>query len=143
MPLNVNGLKLAEAKRTLYRVNAEAGDVPEDMLKPEWWKHEAHRLRTHDRIEVVGYDGRWFAEVIVLEVGKGGIGGARVGFIVGPVDLSDVEKTGQPVPEYDVQWAGPSDKWRVFRKSDKEIVKTGFDSKEAGLAWITETKVAA
>lgn len=139
MAVTINGLHLAEAKRGFYRVQAEAGDEPDAVLKPDWWKHVAVRLRAFDRIEIVGYDGRWFAEVVVLHVGKNGIGGARVGFLVGPVDLSNADRTGEPVPEYDVAWAGPSAMWRVVRKADQHIVKSGFSTKEAGLAWIAES----
>ncbi|OWK18316.1 hypothetical protein AJ88_03815 [Mesorhizobium amorphae CCBAU 01583] len=84
MPLNVNGLLLAESKRNVYRVALYANTTPEDLLDPAFWVHVGPQLRADDRIEVVGFDKAWFGEVMVLEVGKGPTGGARVAYTHGP-----------------------------------------------------------
>ncbi|ESZ07176.1 MULTISPECIES: hypothetical protein [unclassified Mesorhizobium] len=135
MPLNVNGLVLAEVKRSIYRIALSIDDKPTDLLDPAWWVHVASRMRANDRIEVLGFGNEWFAELFVLEVGK--IGGARVAFITEPVLLNNDAKV-PALPELLVTWGGPSDMWKVVKRKDNSVVKDRFDTKEAGLAWIEE-----
>lgn len=142
MPLNVNGLMLAESKRTVHRIALFAGVTAEDLLDPAFWVHVGPQLRTDDRIEVVGFDRAWFGEVMVLEVGKGASGGARVAYIVGPVQLTNTASVAKP-SEHEVRWGGPNGGWRVIRTKDKTILAEMLDSKEAGAAWIAEHVKAA
>lgn len=142
MPLNVNGLLLAESKRTIYRVSLYANTKPEDLLDPAFWVHVGPQMRPDDRIEVVGFDKEWFGEVIVLEVGKGAAGGARVAYIAGPTPLTNENSLAKP-SEHEVRWGGPNGGWRVIRTKDKTVLADMLDSKEAGLAWISEHLKAA
>lgn len=135
MPLHVNGLVLAETKRNVYRVQLAPDQKPEDLLSPDWWVHVARQMRVNDRIEVVGYGNAWFAEVMVLEVGKGGHGGARVAYILGPVELDNAAAVAAPA-EYQVRWGGDVSKWIVVAAKDKKLVKDGFETIEDGKAWI-------
>lgn len=142
MPLNVNGLMLAEAKRNVYRVHLFPDVKPEDLLDPGFWVHVGPQLRLDDRIEVVGADRQWFGEVMVLEVGKGAAGGARVAYINGPLPLSNDAVVAKPA-DHEVRWGGPNAKWRVVRVKDKSVLAEMLDTKEAGAAWITEHLKAA
>lgn len=142
MPLNVNGLMLAESKRNVHRIALYAGTKAEELLDPGFWVHVGPQLRTDDRIEVVGFDRQWFGEVMVLEVGKGAAGGARVAYIVGPVALTNEASISKP-SEHEVRWGGPNGGWRVIRTKDKTVLAEMLDSKEAGAAWIAEHLKAA
>lgn len=142
MPLNVNGLLLAESKRNVYRVALYANTKPEDLLDPGFWVHVGPQLRADDRIEVVGFDKAWFGEVMVLEVGKGATGGARVAYTHGPVNLTNEAALARPA-DHEVRWGGPNGGWRVVRTKDKTVLAEMLDSKEAGLAWIAENLKAA
>jgi len=142
MPLNVNGLALAESKRNVHRISLYANTEPEDLLDPGFWVHVGPQLRVDDRIEVVGFDKAWFGEVMVLELGKGAAGGARVAYIVGPTTLTNENSLAKP-SEHEVRWGGPNGGWRVIRSKDKAVVAEMLDSKEAGAAWIAEHVKAA
>jgi hypothetical protein len=142
MPLNVNGLMLAESKRTVYRVSLYANTKAEDLLDPAFWVHVGPQLRADDIIEVVGFDKAWFGEVMVLEVGKGAAGGARVAYTSGPVPLTNETTLAKP-SEHEVRWGGPNGGWRVIRTKDKTVLADMLETKEAGVAWIAENLKAA
>ncbi|RWB98856.1 MAG: hypothetical protein EOQ56_19165 [Mesorhizobium sp.] len=133
---------VAEAKRAVYRVHLFPDVNPEDLLDPGFWVHVGPQLRVDDRIEVVGADRAWFGEVMVLEVGKGASGGARVAYIVSPVALTNNAVVAKPA-DHEVRWGGPNAKWRVVRIKDKTVLAEMLDSKEEGAAWISENLKAA
>lgn len=140
MPLNVNGLALAESKRTNYRIVVEPDVKPNDLLEPLWWVHVAQLLRSDDQIEVCAHDRSWYGVVMVLEAGRRGVGGARVAFINGPLDLSN-EAVVPKVPDIEVRWTSARDQWSVVR--DKIVVKAGFPTKEEATTYASALKAAA
>jgi hypothetical protein len=143
MPLHVNGLALAEGKRTLYRITTGIDDTPESLLDPKYWVHVGRQLRNDDRIEVMSFDRTWFAEVLVVEVGAGGVGGARVAFIIEPMALSNAAELERPA-ENEVRWGGPKSKWQAVRISDKKVLRDGFETKDEAADWISKrSKLAA
>lgn len=143
MPVHVNGLALAESKRTLYRIVAGIDDTPESLLDPKYWVHVARQLRPDDRVEVIAFDRSWFAEVLVVEVGAGGFGGARVAFVIEPTALSNTANLDQPA-ENEVRWGGPKLKWQAVRIRDKKVLQDGFETKDEAADWIAErSKLAA
>lgn len=143
MSLNVNGLQQAESKRYVYRITATADWTPEALLDPAFWVHVSRTLRVDDRIEVIAHDRSWFGEVTVLEVGVGGLGGARVAYIIGPVELQNAAVVLKPA-EFEPRWGGPNAKWQVVRVKDCLVLKSGLETKEEAGALIgIMTPVAA
>lgn len=132
-PLGPNGLGLAETVRNVYRISPPAGSTPADALDPAFWVHVARLLRLGDKVEIMADD--WYAEATVLEVGSRALGGVRVAFTHGPVDLvNDVALPDQEL--FEPKWGGPNGGWMVVRKADGEVVKKNLPGKEAVARWI-------
>lgn len=142
MPISVNGLQQAETKRNTYRVHLTSDDKPDNLLAPEWWLHVATKLRVDDLVELMAFDRSWFGIVTVLEVGKAGHGGARVAYVVGPVNLDNSAEVAKQA-DHEVRWGGPNAQWQVVRAKDKLVLKAGLTSKEDGGTWIAENLKAA
>jgi hypothetical protein len=136
MALNVNGLRAAESKRVVYRIDLAADVKVEDLLLPDFWVHVSRQMRVDDRIEVMACERKWFAELTVLEVSKAGNGGARVAYIVGPVALTNAAEVEKPAT-HEIRWGGPKGQWQIMRVSDKAVVKGGIETKEAASTWLT------
>jgi hypothetical protein len=142
MVLNVNGLRAAESKRVVYRIDLTADDKAEDLLLPEFWVHVSRQMRVDDRIEVMAYERKWYAELTVLEVAKGGNGGARVAYIVAPVALTNLAEVEKPAT-HEIRWGGPKGQWQIVRLADKTVVKGGLATKDAGAEWLSDFLKAA
>lgn len=139
-PLNPNGLELAEARRVVYFVTAAEGVQPDDVLRPEYWTHEAAKLKPRNRIEIHAYDGTWFMEVMVLDVSRAF---ARVKPIIGPVSLTtvDVAQTQAYFDRlqlsYEVLLRGPK-RWSIVHKESRDIIKEDIETRDAAMLWLKE-----
>jgi hypothetical protein len=105
------------------------GDISlEDTLEPSFWSHiNAHtppKLRQHDTIRVIPEDGSYFAELIVLQAGKGF---AQVK-LLRHLEL-DVSPEVSELRLVDVVWRGPAVKFAIERKKDGVRLKQGFTSR--------------
>jgi len=136
MKLTQDRFTPAEFARTIHAVTSQPDTKFEDTLKPEYWTHVASKMRAKDRIELTAEDGTWFAELFVVAAAANW---AKVS-VLRFVELAEAKPgTKSSTPEQFVaSWGGPKNLWRVNRKSDKALLKDGFESKELAQAWITE-----
>lgn len=117
-------------------------EVPfEAVLRPEFWAHVAPKLRPQDEIVVSTEDGSWRAELVVRWVRRLAVG-------VSPLHYKDFaeEEAAQPAEArdsgFDVEWGGPSHKWRVVRKSDRAVVKKSLETQAQAEQWVKNHQVA-
>ncbi|WP_292534065.1 hypothetical protein [Methylocystis sp.] len=121
---------LAEHMRAIYFVTVEESIKPEDVLRPDFWRHVASQLKPYDLIDVAVDSCAWRMELLVADVWHCG---ARV------VEMSRVDMTAEGEGGNDVaddlrvQWRGPVNKFCVVRASDKVILKGGLDNKNTAL----------
>jgi hypothetical protein len=130
-PLNPSLLQRRDHYCFEYAVVLPADVTLEDTLDPGFWSHiNAHspaKLRQHDTIRVIPEDGTYFAELIVLQAGKGF---AKVKML----RHLALEESEQPteLSSTEVKWRGPALKWVVERKTDgmrlKERLNTRADA---------------
>jgi len=132
--LTAGRFKQAEFSRTLWSVFAEQGTLFEDVTKPAFWAHVAAKLKPLDRIEVFEESGKYWAELMVLSVGRME---ARV-IVLRKHDLQAQEVPTIDLGEYEVSWGGPHRKHRIVRKSDKEVIRDGFGTKEEAQIWLAD-----
>ena len=132
-----SAVQAAEYGRIVYRALPPAGTVLDDILKPEYWAHVAHKFvmaphQSAAKIEVLPQDNAWYAEVLVVAVRKGAL-------LVKPVliaELNDAMAVDAALPEaeplYDVEFGG-AHKWRIKRIADNAVIEHGFASKDEAL----------
>ena len=133
--MQINSIKSAEFARNVFAVVVPAETKIADILAPHCWTHIASKLQRGDRVEIYPEDGKYFAELIVVSAGKNW---AQV-VLAREIPL-DVEATSEmPSDEYYITYGSPSTLFRVHRKSDKKVLKDGFENKKLAQAWIDET----
>jgi hypothetical protein len=132
--------KPAELVRIIYDAKPEAGTAFEDVLKPEYWAHLGETVRPGDRIEVTPEDGAYFAELLVRDCGRLW---AKVELLrkVDFVAVDPAVETSTIDPSHTVEWRGPNGKFAVLRHGragGKEVLHSGFETREAANAWLGE-----
>ncbi len=125
--------------RNHWTVILPANVAMDDVLRPEFWAHNAQKLKAMDHIEIYREDGTEWAELLVTLVERVA---ARVVMLHHvPLQKESVDAID---PEYIVSFAGPHHKWRVVRASDSEMVSKGHASREEANQWVAEyTKALA
>ena len=140
--LKINRFKNAEHARTIYYVSSEHGDTIDVLMRPEYWAHVAHALKSGDRIEVLAEDNTFYAEFHVFAAFPGG---ARVGLLRYEVFAANAKSVGMSdlgTPDYRVEWKYNRYKWCVIRTSDGVVISKEHADEEAARNWLTEYRKA-
>lgn len=114
-------------------VTAAPGLTVKDIENPAYWGNVSSVMSPWMRIDVRADDGTFYAECLVLSVGRQW---ARVKVLHHyPLTNADVERTetGTHAVEYRA-----STKWRVVRRADKAVIHEGSDTREAAEDWLTK-----
>ena len=125
-------LMLAEHANVRYYHTARRGVTVEMLERPEYWTHVAARLRPGHRIEVLAEDQSFWADALVLSASRLEAK-VKVLFHVG-LAADEVDEVIDD-DGLELNWGGPSVRWRVVRKEDGEIMKDGFPDKGAANKW--------
>lgn len=121
---------LAEHMRAIYFVTVEESIKPEDVLRPDFWRHVASQLKPYDLIEVAVDSCEWRMQLLICDVWHCG---ARV-IEMNRFDMSGQEEEDQSVgDDLRVKWRGPVNKWCVVRTSDGVILRAGLETKNVAL----------
>ena len=135
--LLLNSLQQAEHKRNLWCGETDSATTLAEMLAPEFWIHDARKLRPRDEVEVWAVDGSWLEvfvvrSVVIPEVGKSVVKVARKD----DIPRSD-DKNAQPTAVGGIvaKWRGPHAKWSVVRESDQHVLKEKFETREDAEGW--------
>lgn len=132
----------AEFVRTIHVASPEAGIAFDALLEPSYWAHVAHEMKAWDRIEVRPDDASYFAELIVLDVGRAAARVKPLRHVV--LDSADTGKLDDG--EFEIKWRGPNAKFGVIRVRDKALVSPegGLSSREEAERWLADyTKALA
>lgn len=132
-------LKQAEFVRTVHAATPEHGASIDDVLVPEFWAHVAKQFKPGDRIEVKPDGADWLAELYVLKIDVHGVHVA----LLNKYELSASSNAPAVAndDEYEINFGGAA-KWRVIRKSDREVMVKGLASKVECESWLAEQKAA-
>ena len=133
--LNSSKLQRAGHYRETWEAVVPAETKMDELLSPKYWVHVAAKLRKMSIINVLSEDEHWFAELIVL---GSGTGYAKVKCLrhVNFYDEGAKAEEESSIPsDLLVKWAGPHDKYRVERVSDKHVLKSGFQKKQDAESW--------
>lgn len=108
----------------LHDIVVDAGTTPQDLMNPAYWEWTVNKIRKDDWLFVRVADGAWRMMMAVTAAYEHGL--AVEPLMV--VDLAD--KT--PVPKesaFEVSWGSQHQKWRVIRKSDRQIMQQDIETK--------------
>lgn len=130
--LPVGRYKEQEFVRTIWIVTAEEGTTRKHLSHPDFWANPAQRMKAYDRIEVRCDDNSFFAEYLVVDVGRGFAVVKELLFVA----LEAVEEQPES-DEYEVKQKGPHIKWCVIRKSDGEKLVQGLSKKSEANTWLS------
>lgn len=129
-----------------FRYNRWSADLDEsqtldDALVPEFWANSADKIMGHDKanpkgrgdiIEVRKLDTGLYAELIVMEVGRGYVVTRLIRTYEPPAATT---VANAPL---DVRWNAGKKTHEVFRVSDKQLMSGGFQTREKAQAWIAD-----
>ena len=104
-------------------------------MTPRFWANYSVRMQPGDIIQVRTDDGRFFAELYVLQASRTDCQVKLMRF----VDLEDTKLTSRNIVEqYEWRWMGPAWKHCVIRTADQTMVVKELNSKEDAINWISE-----
>lgn len=136
-------LKAAEFDRTIWRARLENGADLSDIIHPEYWAHVSRQFKPGDIIEVIPDDNTSFTVLYVLAASSNW---AKVLELSHKNFLGDDEEqesdAGSDELDFEVKWGGNTDRFRVIRKSDGEVVHSGSPTKADAEKWLTDYKIA-
>ena len=107
-------IQWVEQTNQRWRLNAHAGVTPENLETPALWSIITTKLRPFDVVEVVGKDGRWWAEVLVTQAAREYRASVKV---VRVVDLPPVPpRDGRELPPgYRIDYDPQGNTYTAFR----------------------------
>lgn len=131
-------LREANGARICHFLTVPFETEMKDLLEPSAWMHIAKdRLHKYDRIEVAVEGGAWFADLMVVEVGHNYAKLIVRGFIDMVAEAAAIQA---PAEDFYVKFGteSPNSMYRVHRTKDKQVMKSGFLSKQLAQDWIKE-----
>ena len=130
----VNRFNQAEYERVIWDYLVPEEHEFEMLLNPYYWSHVATKgVRPWNRIEVRDEQGRFFAVLLVIQVGRNFVQVAVIYHVeienVVPVEALEGSR-------YQVKHVSMG-KWRILRE-DGSVLRDGFDGKEPAEAYLRD-----
>jgi hypothetical protein len=136
--LHADRMRSTEYVRNIWQVTPEVGTEPEELLAPDYWSHNAHQLRQRDRIEAWAEDLSWYAEYLVLDVGRNW---AKVHLCENTIQefhAFEPRRANMILPGHTVAYKGLFAKWCAIRDKDGVILKDKCETEGEALSWLSE-----
>jgi hypothetical protein len=133
-PFTEDRWQLKEHRNQGHWICVSPATTPDDLMRPEFWANVARHLHRADTVEVHWDDASQFAELYVLDAGRNWAS----------VDILRHKSLKRPLlkdqEQYDVGFNGPVDKFRITRRSDRQVIKAGFATEADALKYLSEHK---
>lgn len=119
----------SQFKISHYTIPLPAGHEPKDLAEPTYWQHHARKLKLHDVLDCLSFDGTW--EVTLRVIAKGD---TWVRMRCLRVFKSDTpENTDAPAEAlYDIKPAGHG-RFNVVHKESKALIAGGCQSRDEAI----------
>lgn len=130
-PLKPSEVKLRESTNNDWRAIVPRGTARDDLLVSDLWSIVSANFLPLDLIRVVAEDRSYYAELLVIEAGRGYANIIELSFTNLPAII--LSKDGIP-PNHEIKHLGPDRLYVVQRLADGVILGEGFSSREAALA---------
>lgn len=128
-------LQLAEQAMNVWCLYMPPETTVEDMQAVSFWANVAKVLRPGDEIKVVSEDLSWRAVFFVRAVGRVEVITSMLShetFGDGAAALA-VEDT-----PYETKWRGPARQFGVVKRNGGDVIKDGFQTRDAADRWIAD-----
>lgn len=122
--------KLNESANNVWRHVAPRGVTREELRISDYWSIVSSNFLPFDLVRVIAEDRSYYAELLVLESGRGYASIVELSFH--PLPAIILSRDGVP-PNFDVFHAGPEKLYCVKRLSDGVLIGEGFSSRDAAL----------
>ena len=124
-------VSLFETSSLIYNIVVPTGTDQEELFKPIFWSHVARQIKPMYHIYATTRGGEWFGWYLVIYADDYQVRLKKL--LWEPLEpMAEMDLDGDP---YAVAWISPPSKWGIRRKSDKEIVKDGFQTKGMAVEW--------
>ena len=131
---------LAEQRRNIWLASADGDLTEEDVTDHGYWAHVARLINPSDGIIIIPASNEWRMHLYVLSVDKVGAAVA----VLSRHDFREIATDAMDAGDaFAVRWRGPYDRFGVVRKDTGEVIKAGFQTKEAALEFLRDTSMAA
>lgn len=133
--LNQGHIGLEQFKHQTWSVTLPAGVEYEAVLNEDAWKHVAGKIQRGDTVSVRTEDHRFVASLYVIAVDKLWVKTKEMWFVsLVAAEAEHADDAGG----YIVKWSSPKTLFGVYRKSDGERIKDGFQTKELAFEWLAD-----
>lgn len=128
-------MKLSETCNNSWRIVADKGTAREELRQPDLYAVVADLLHAFDRISVVAADRSYYAEMLVLDAGRGWAQVMELAFHQLPSLLTIGD--GLP-PGFDIEYKGPDSLYVCTRICDGVVIGSGFPDRQSCLAHLLD-----
>lgn len=122
--------KLNESANNTWRAIAARGVTREELRVSDYWSIVSANFLPFDLIRVVAEDRSYYAELLVIEAGRGYANVVELSYHDLPAII--LSREGIP-PNHEIEHLGPERLYVVKRIADGVILGEGFSSREAAL----------
>ena len=133
--LSRSNFRLRESANNSFRAICARGVTRERLLDSDYWATCAEMMVPFDTVYCCAEDRSYFAELLVLEAGRGYA--SMVELAYHPLPALLVTGDGLP-PNHEIIHLGPDELYAVKRCSDAVILGKGFSSKQDALAFLLD-----
>lgn len=128
--LTRQGFKLREYANSAWRVIADRGVTIERLCDTDYWSLVAQDLHPFDTLHVIAADRSYYAELLVVDCGRGY---AAVELLLHKPLPPLLAITDRLPPGFELKYNGPESQWTATRLCDGVVIGTGFSSRDACL----------
>lgn len=134
------GSEFANASHT---ITVERGVTVEDVARPLFWAHIAHKLRPYDHIHVRSDDGTIYGELLVTAVGRTFATTYPLHWInLSTTDVSMTEAMRAEMAGFEIKYQGPHLQWCVIRRAvgtaPASVIHEGDANEALAQAWLAD-----
>lgn len=130
-----SNLKMRESTNIDWRLIVDKGIRRENLCESDLYALISDQLHPYDRLSVVAADKSFFADLLVLETGRGWCQIMELGYWSLPALL--VIGDGLP-PGFDIEYKGPDSLYVCTRICDGVVIGSGFPDRQSCLAHLLD-----
>lgn len=126
-------LMLAEFARNQWHVVTPPHVTVKDILGPSFFDHVATKLKEFDIIDIFSAVHKFYLKAYVVSSKNGSV---TIRLLESMIEGDGLESKTLDVADFEVKSSSAG--WRVIRKNDKTVIRSGFSTEGEASKWLTE-----